>query len=353
MQSKRITLKDIANTLNISLGTVHRAIYNKKGVSEDTRKKILDTAESLGYEVNLVASSLKRHPVCIAVVMPEAKRAERYFYESIWRGIDEAINELKDFNIEVLKVPFQGIDYCRQIEVLEEVYAKYADRLNGLLTVPWNDTALNPVINRFSETDVAVVTVNTDAPNSKRIACVSPPSYQVGRLAGELMSNFIVSPGKVLILGGKREAGIHYETKEGFIYEIIHNTTGLEIIEIYDSYTSEALLYEALKEFLTKFDNIKGIYSNNARNTVQISQVIKDLNLIGRIKIIGSDIFEENIKFLKDGILQAIIYQNPRIQAYKAFKTLFNHIVTTEKPSEHEYTEVSIVMKNNLQFYLE
>ncbi|HBF36217.1 MAG TPA: hypothetical protein DDW50_02735 [Firmicutes bacterium] len=353
MKSKRVTLKDIANTLNISLGTVHRAIYNKKGVGEDTRQKILETAKSMGYEVNLVASALKRRSICIAVVLPEAKNDERYFYESIWNGIDRAINELKDFNIEVIKVPFQGIDYRNQIKVLQDVYEKYKDRLNGLLTVPWNDVELDTVIDLFANANIAVVTVNTDAPTSKRITCVSPPSYQVGRLAGELMSDFVAGPGKVIIMGGKRETRIHHETKEGFIHEILKEVTGIEVIEIYDSYASGGLLYDGIKDFLTKFDDVKGIYSNNARNTVQVCQAVKDLNLKNKIKIIGSDIFEENTGFLKEGIMQAIIYQNPCNQSYIGFKTLFNYIVTTERPPEHEYTEVSIVLKNNLQFYTE
>lgn len=353
MIPKRVTLKDIAITLNISLGTVHRAIYDKKGVGEETRRKILETAKAMGYEVNLVASSLKRRSICIAVVMPEAKRDERYFYESIWSGIDRAINELKDFNIEVVKVPFPGIDYHNQINVLQDVYQKYHDRLGGLLTVPWSDTELDAVINKFADDGIAVVTVNTDAPNSKRITCVSPPSFEVGKLAGELMSNFIAGPGKVIILGGKRETRIHHETKEGFIHEMLKELPGIEIIEIFDSYASGGLLYDGIKDFLIKFDDIKGIYSNNARNTVQVCQVIKDLNLKNKIKVIGSDIFEENIGFLKEGIMQAIIYQNPSNQSYIGFKTLFNYIATPERPLEHEYTEVSIVLKNNLQFYTE
>ena len=46
---KKITMNDIANQLGISKNAVSQALSGKDGVSEDTRKKVMETAESLGY----------------------------------------------------------------------------------------------------------------------------------------------------------------------------------------------------------------------------------------------------------------------------------------------------------------
>ena len=37
----QITMKDMAQHFNVSLNTIHKAIYGKPGVSEATRKKIV------------------------------------------------------------------------------------------------------------------------------------------------------------------------------------------------------------------------------------------------------------------------------------------------------------------------
>lgn len=49
MNTKIVTMKDIANELNISINAVSIALNNKKGVSEQTRRKIINEAEKLGY----------------------------------------------------------------------------------------------------------------------------------------------------------------------------------------------------------------------------------------------------------------------------------------------------------------
>ena len=41
MENKIVTIKDIAAALNTSIGTVDRALHNRKGISAKTKKKIL------------------------------------------------------------------------------------------------------------------------------------------------------------------------------------------------------------------------------------------------------------------------------------------------------------------------
>lgn len=47
-----ITIKDISAKLNVSSVSVHRALSGKDGVSEKLRRKVLQTAEEMGYEIN-------------------------------------------------------------------------------------------------------------------------------------------------------------------------------------------------------------------------------------------------------------------------------------------------------------
>ena len=46
MATKRVTVKDIANQLNISVGTVSKALSGKPGISADMRDKIFRTSEA-------------------------------------------------------------------------------------------------------------------------------------------------------------------------------------------------------------------------------------------------------------------------------------------------------------------
>ena len=352
MDSKRPTLKDIAKKMNVSLSTVHKALYDKKGIGKDTRLEILKTAKEMNFEINLTASALKRKLIKIAVVLPEPSGEERYFYKDFWKGIEAAETELKDMNAVLIKIPFKGIDYKHQAEVLETVFSSYAESVDGLLTVPWNINKLDYIIDKFADADIPVILVNTDAPMSKRICCVAPPAEKIGTLAGELMRKMVDAPGKIIIFSGNREIKLHSELSRGFINELSKEAPSLEIIEIIDSNPNRESLGKSLADFLSRFDDIKGIYSNNARNTLLVGSVISDMRNVGKVKVIGTDLFDESISYLKNETIQAIIYQNPFMQANEAVTILFQYIVKKEEIPNPDFDQIAIVLKSNLSFYV-
>jgi len=52
------TVKDIAKAAEVSIGTVSRALNNAKGMTEETRERILAIAKRLNYQPNLQARGL-------------------------------------------------------------------------------------------------------------------------------------------------------------------------------------------------------------------------------------------------------------------------------------------------------
>lgn len=61
-EKKSATIYDIAHKLNISTGTVYRALHNTGRISPVTRQRVLETAKSMGYKVNPASTGLKQKP---------------------------------------------------------------------------------------------------------------------------------------------------------------------------------------------------------------------------------------------------------------------------------------------------
>lgn len=55
-----IGIKSLAEHLNVSIGTVSRALNGRPDVNEDTRKRVLEAAEALGYVPNQSGRSLRQ-----------------------------------------------------------------------------------------------------------------------------------------------------------------------------------------------------------------------------------------------------------------------------------------------------
>lgn len=69
---KRITIKDIAKHLTLSVSTVSRALIDDKNIRRETKEKVQEAAKELGYKPNPVATNLKfGRTNTIGVIVPE------------------------------------------------------------------------------------------------------------------------------------------------------------------------------------------------------------------------------------------------------------------------------------------
>ena len=84
----QVTIKDIAKRLNISVATVSRALRDLPDIHPDTKKMVVDLAEELDYQPNVIATSLvKSKTKTLGVIVPDLGY---YFFSTILKSIEEA-----------------------------------------------------------------------------------------------------------------------------------------------------------------------------------------------------------------------------------------------------------------------
>ncbi|NIG54472.1 LacI family DNA-binding transcriptional regulator [Chitinophaga sp. Cy-1792] len=89
-EDREVTIYDIAKYLNISAATVSRGLKNNPTISKKTCKKIIDTANMLGYQSNAFASNLRsRQTHTLGVLIP---RLNSHFMSSVLAGMENAAN---------------------------------------------------------------------------------------------------------------------------------------------------------------------------------------------------------------------------------------------------------------------
>ncbi len=102
-QKKQVKQEDIAERLGVSIVAVSNALKGKRGVSEELREKIRQTAKELGYQVAKQENSQKKETYMIGVVV-----AERYvkefpsFYMELYKQITQEV--VKKGHLTVLEV---------------------------------------------------------------------------------------------------------------------------------------------------------------------------------------------------------------------------------------------------------
>lgn len=100
MDKKQITLKEIAEQLNISVTTVSKALKNYSDVSPITRSKVLELAKNLHYTPNSFAVNLRTNQSkTVGLIIPEVVH---HFFSNVIKGI---INEAEVNDYLVLILP--------------------------------------------------------------------------------------------------------------------------------------------------------------------------------------------------------------------------------------------------------
>jgi DNA-binding LacI/PurR family transcriptional regulator len=98
----RVTIKDIARELNVSIGSVSTALNNKKGISDKLKEKIQRKAKKMNYIPNVTARNLVRQETKnIAVfIFTRSKENKDAFNLPIFRNLLEAANK-RGYNLLV------------------------------------------------------------------------------------------------------------------------------------------------------------------------------------------------------------------------------------------------------------
>ena len=101
MNPKKARLKDIAVLCGVSIGTVDRVLHNRGDVSAKTSLKINTMAKKIQFTPNLVAKSLSlKKRFRIALLLPDGDTVYPYLNKRL-AGIQQALDELKDFNTNI------------------------------------------------------------------------------------------------------------------------------------------------------------------------------------------------------------------------------------------------------------
>jgi LacI family transcriptional regulator len=95
---RKVTLKQIARELDVSISTVSKSLRDSSEISEDTRQKVQAFAKLYNYKPNLIALSLKNKKTkTIGIIIPEIVH---HFFATVISGIENVANE-RGYNVMV------------------------------------------------------------------------------------------------------------------------------------------------------------------------------------------------------------------------------------------------------------
>lgn len=181
--AEKITINTIAEKCNVSATTVSLVLNNKPGASNETRRRVLETAKSLGYKFSRSnrQGSLKLATVGLIVkTEPDLLPPSNPFYSQVIAGIDDACG---DIGVNLL---FSMLTVDRNNLPKKTPSLINKNSLSGLLVV---GTFIDETINALFDTYIPPVVLVDGYSNSRIYDMVVSDNFGAAYQAVEYLIN--------------------------------------------------------------------------------------------------------------------------------------------------------------------
>ncbi len=273
----------------------------------------------------------------IAVV---PKGTAHVFWKTVEAGARAAGEK---FGAEILwNGPSEETDVAGQISIIEDFITQGVD---ALVMAACDADALVPVVRRALKKGIPVITIDSGISTDDALCFVATDNIEAAKKGAEKLAELIGGKGKVGLLPFIKGAATSDWREQGF-REGIKKYPGIEIASVLYTQSDAAVAMQKTEDMLTAVPDLAGIFACNEPGVVGAAQVLRQRNLAGKVKLVGFDASDAEIQALKDGVVQALIVQNPFRMGYDGVRMAIKAIRGEEIPKRID-TGVMIVTPEN------
>ncbi|OCA72963.1 LacI family DNA-binding transcriptional regulator [Chryseobacterium arthrosphaerae] len=197
---RRITIKDLSKFLSLSTSTISRALLNDKNVNEETKKRVLDAAEKLGYKPNLTALNLQSgQSKTIGFVVPEMITP---FSSKVLKGIQNILYPL-GYRIIITQSDEDPVIERKNLQLMEEF------NVDAIIINLCHETQNNDMYEHIINQGTPMVFFDRIPHKSLDVSKVIINDY----IKSSLMVEYLIKKGRKRIVHIMGPTGIHNATE--------------------------------------------------------------------------------------------------------------------------------------------
>jgi LacI family transcriptional regulator len=244
----KVNIKVLAHQLQLSVSTISKALRDSHEISDETKKKVLELANSLNYVPNPYASSLRRKKSkTIAVVLPEV--ADNFFSLAI-NGI-QSVAETKGYHVLIY---LSHEKFSNEKNILQDFQS---GRVDGVLISISSETNTGDHITNLQAQNIPVVFFDREQENIQA-AKVTTNDFECGHLAAShLLERGCQRPAFLSI---SKSLPICRNRMEGFVTAL--REAGISEKDTQIVYCSESSMHKQVKQLLQSPDRPDGLIAS-------------------------------------------------------------------------------------------
>lgn len=333
----RTTVSHIAKEAGVSPATVDRVLNGRDGVRERTRTIVMDVATRLGYFGPMAHAG---SDIRIEFILPAGNNTfmlmlRKYLFDeaAAYGGINASLHLIEAFDPENL---------AQKLRELE-------GKTDAVALVALDHPIVREAINYLAGTGIRIATLVSDISSVNKLGYVGIDNRAAGRLAGLLMGRFLgdrENSGTAIFIGSSAYRG-HEEREMGYRSILAQDFPTLNIVDIIPISEDRERAYDAARHLLSS-KSVRGIYNIGSGNQ-GIGRALREADGGRDIVFIGHDLTDATRMMLLDRTMDAVIDQNPRVEAREVVKLLVSAVRGSKEP---EYLpRLQVIFRENIPIF--
>lgn len=298
---------------------------------------------TLGACDNASVPKASKQRIQIGLIAPDQSSA---FFQVVHAGAKNAAQVYSNQGgVEVhvsWATPLEA-DARKQAEAIDHLVSL---GVQGIAVACIDSEVLTPAINRAVEKGIPVVTIDSDAPQSKRLAHIGTDDVAIGQSVMAELARVLGDEGTVAMLcGDEKSPGLKLR-RQGAMDELARHP-GIKLIEggqVFSRENPEAAA-KAINAFQAQHPEVRGWaimggWPLFTRDALQWEP--------GRIKVVSVDALPEMLPYLVSDHVSALYSQDPYGMGDKAVELLVAKIMKNTEPPARVKTDITKVTNENL-----
>ncbi|MEO8126754.1 MAG: substrate-binding domain-containing protein [Bryobacteraceae bacterium] len=223
-----------------------------------------------------------------------------------------------------------------QHEAFQRVLAK---KPAGILLSAADPELVKPDIQAAIAQGVPVITIDSDAPGSRRLFFIGTDNYKAGMMGGQLAAKRLNGKGSVIVFSMPEQVNLK-ERLHGY-QDAFTAYPQIKIVEVVDIHGNPTVAFDKTMELIEKSKSIPdGFICLEAIACPEVADVLDRKNVKGKI-VVAMDTDERTLQGIKKGTISATIAQKPFTMAYFGLRVLDGLVHHKLTPLDANFAEDS------------
>jgi len=237
------------------------------------------------------------------------------YWKTAGTGFSNAAAEYKGVRSDF--VGPQNYDPKAERDALDEAVQKKA---TGILISVADPAGLKDSIAKAVAAGIPVITIDSDAPSSKRLFFIGTNNYQAGFTGGQRLAKELKGKGNVVVFTMPDQQNL-LDRLRGY-RDALAKTPDIKITRVVDIQGDPRIAFDTATQIVGKErDKVDGFVCLEAQSGKEVAGVLNSYHVSGKT-VIAMDTDQETLDWIQKGVIAATISQKPYTMAFVGMQIL-------------------------------